>query len=226
MLVANYRAVPVRPGLDGQAGARAGTSTSSTTTAPAPTTRGRQHRGPRSTEQRPVGLFDGYTATTRPTPASFRGGCYYTGDKAWRDGTATSGSRAATTTSSPPRPTGSARSRSRRRWSSTPPSWRPRWSASDDPERTQIVIRLLVLAPGYDAERRARPRSCRTTQAALTAPYKYPREIHFVAELPKTVSGKIRRSATPRPAASRRDRLSARRGPTPVSLPAWDRCRG
>ncbi len=28
----------------------------------------------------------------------------------------------------------------------------------------------------------------------LTAPYKYPREIRFVSELPKTVSGKIRRS--------------------------------
>ena len=28
----------------------------------------------------------------------------------------------------------------------------------------------------------------------LTAPYKYPREVHFVSELPKTVSGKIRRS--------------------------------
>lgn len=27
-----------------------------------------------------------------------------------------------------------------------------------------------------------------------TAPYKYPREIEFVSELPKTVSGKIRRA--------------------------------
>ena len=27
----------------------------------------------------------------------------------------------------------------------------------------------------------------------VTAPYKYPREIEFVAELPKTISGKIRR---------------------------------
>ncbi|MGH9391545.1 MAG: AMP-binding enzyme, partial [Vicinamibacteria bacterium] len=27
----------------------------------------------------------------------------------------------------------------------------------------------------------------------ITAPYKYPREIEFVEELPKTVSGKIRR---------------------------------
>jgi acyl-coenzyme A synthetase/AMP-(fatty) acid ligase len=26
-----------------------------------------------------------------------------------------------------------------------------------------------------------------------TAPYKYPREIEFIAELPKTISGKIRR---------------------------------
>jgi len=27
----------------------------------------------------------------------------------------------------------------------------------------------------------------------VTAPYKYPREIEFVADLPKTISGKIRR---------------------------------
>jgi acyl-coenzyme A synthetase/AMP-(fatty) acid ligase len=27
----------------------------------------------------------------------------------------------------------------------------------------------------------------------VTAPFKYPREIEFVAELPKTISGKIRR---------------------------------
>jgi acyl-coenzyme A synthetase/AMP-(fatty) acid ligase len=29
---------------------------------------------------------------------------------------------------------------------------------------------------------------------SVTAPYKYPREIDFVEELPKTISGKIRRS--------------------------------
>jgi acetyl-CoA synthetase len=28
----------------------------------------------------------------------------------------------------------------------------------------------------------------------MTAPYKYPREVEFVAELPKTISGKIRRT--------------------------------
>ena len=29
---------------------------------------------------------------------------------------------------------------------------------------------------------------------SVTAPYKYPREIDFVEELPKTISGKIRRA--------------------------------
>ena len=29
---------------------------------------------------------------------------------------------------------------------------------------------------------------------ATTAPYKYPRKVEFVASLPKTVSGKIRRT--------------------------------
>jgi acyl-coenzyme A synthetase/AMP-(fatty) acid ligase len=28
----------------------------------------------------------------------------------------------------------------------------------------------------------------------VTAPYKYPREIEFVSDLPKTISGKIRRT--------------------------------
>jgi len=61
-----------------------------------------------------------------------------------------------------------------------------------DPQRGQIVKAFVVLAPG------------RTGSAALamelqdhckrvSAPYKYPREIEFVDELPKTISGKIRR---------------------------------
>ena len=29
---------------------------------------------------------------------------------------------------------------------------------------------------------------------SVTAPYKYPREVEFVEELPKTISGKIRRN--------------------------------
>ena len=63
----------------------------------------------------------------------------------------------------------------------------------DDPVRTQIVTAFVVLSGG----REAGPDLARELQEhtrKLTAPYKYPREIHFVDELPKTVSGKIRRS--------------------------------
>jgi len=50
----------------------------------------------------------------------------------------------------------------------------------------------VILAPGYsasDALAAELQEHCKN----LTAPYKYPREIEFVAELPKTISGKIRR---------------------------------
>jgi acyl-coenzyme A synthetase/AMP-(fatty) acid ligase len=63
----------------------------------------------------------------------------------------------------------------------------------DDPERTQIVVGVCVLAPGHQAS----PELAAEIQEFVkrsTAPYKYPREIHFVDELPKTVSGKIRRT--------------------------------
>ena len=63
----------------------------------------------------------------------------------------------------------------------------------DDPERTQIVTAFCVLVPGLVGT----PELARELQEhvrTVTAPYKYPREVHFVTELPKTVSGKIRRT--------------------------------
>ena len=61
-----------------------------------------------------------------------------------------------------------------------------------DPIRGEIVLAFVVLAKGYAA--------CEALKTELqehvkrtTAPYKYPREIEFVDDLPKTVSGKIRR---------------------------------
>jgi len=61
-----------------------------------------------------------------------------------------------------------------------------------DPERGQIVKAFVVLAPGRTGSNdlvRELQEHCRT----VTAPFKYPREIEFVDELPKTISGKIRR---------------------------------
>ena len=63
----------------------------------------------------------------------------------------------------------------------------------DDPQRTQIVTAFVILAPGYEPTDELAAELQRHARE-LTAPYKYPREIHFVTELPKTVSGKIRRS--------------------------------
>ena len=62
-----------------------------------------------------------------------------------------------------------------------------------DPERTQIVVaRSASSPPGHEGPRARR--EIQDFDKRATAPYKYPREIHFVDELPKTVSGKIRRS--------------------------------
>jgi len=57
----------------------------------------------------------------------------------------------------------------------------------------QRIKAYVVLAPGH----RGSPELAMELQEHVkrtTAPYKYPREIEFVTELPKTVSGKIRRA--------------------------------
>jgi acetyl-CoA synthetase/medium-chain acyl-CoA synthetase len=63
---------------------------------------------------------------------------------------------------------------------------------SPDADRGNIVKAFVVLRAGYtgdDALVRELQEHCKR----VSAPYKYPREIEFVAELPKTRSGKIRR---------------------------------
>ncbi len=64
--------------------------------------------------------------------------------------------------------------------------------ASPDAERGAIVKAFVRLKPGAEASG-ATARELQEHCKRITAPYKYPREIEFVAELPKTVSGKIRR---------------------------------
>lgn len=64
--------------------------------------------------------------------------------------------------------------------------------ASPDPDRGSVVKAFVKLRPG--AERSARlATELQEHCKRITAPYKYPREIEFIDELPKTVSGKIRR---------------------------------
>ena len=61
-----------------------------------------------------------------------------------------------------------------------------------DDVRGQLVKATVVLAPGYEPS----DDLTKTLQGfvrELTAPYKYPRVIEYVADLPKTISGKIKR---------------------------------
>jgi len=62
-----------------------------------------------------------------------------------------------------------------------------------DPVRGQIVKATIVLTKEY-APCQKLEKEIQTFVKQLTAPYKYPRIVEFVPELPKTISGKIRRS--------------------------------
>ena len=192
VLVANYRAVPVRPGSMGkpvpgwdvevldEEGRRAANDSVGNIAV-------------RVTDPPPVGLFHGYVDDDDANAASFRDGWYYTGDKAWRDGDGYlwfEGRDDDVITSSAYR-IGPFEVESA--LIEHPAVAEAAVVGKDDPERTQIVTAFCVLAGGYEASDELAS-ELQTHTRELTAPYKYPREIHFVTELPKTVSGKIRRS--------------------------------
>ncbi len=62
-----------------------------------------------------------------------------------------------------------------------------------DDIRGQAVKATVVLAPGY-APSEELTKELQNHVKAVTAPYKYPRVVDYVAELPKTISGKIKRA--------------------------------
>ena len=63
-----------------------------------------------------------------------------------------------------------------------------------DDIRGQVVKATVVLAPDWKARAGEElAKELQTHVKNVTAPYKYPRVIEFVEELPKTISGKIRR---------------------------------
>jgi len=61
-----------------------------------------------------------------------------------------------------------------------------------DPLRGTIVKAYVILAPGHLGSD-VLAAELQEHVKKVTAPYKYPREVEFVSELPKTISGKIRR---------------------------------
>ena len=66
-------------------------------------------------------------------------------------------------------------------------------TAAPDPIRGQVVKATIVLAKGYEPSAEL-TKELQTYVKKVTAPYKYPRIVEYVEELPKTLGGKIKRA--------------------------------
>ena len=141
---------------------------------------------------KPLGMFDGYYRDAQLTNKVWHDGIYYTGDMAWRDedgyywfvGRAddvikSSGYRIG------PFEVESALMEHHAVLECA-------ITAVPDPDRGQIVKATIVLASNFQPSEEL-AKELQEHVKKVTAPYKYPRIIEFVKELPKTISGKIRR---------------------------------
>ncbi|MDR1787415.1 MAG: AMP-binding protein [Treponema sp.] len=139
------------------------------------------------------GLFRGYWKDEAVTARCWHDGCYSTGDMAWHDGDGSywfvgrnddvikcSGYRIG------PFEVESA-------LMEHPSVLECAVTAAPDPMRGQVVKASIVLARGFEPSE-ALKKELQNHVKRVTAPYKYPRIVAFVPELPKTISGKIQRN--------------------------------
>jgi acetyl-CoA synthetase len=190
-VVANYRAVPVRPGSMGRP--MPGYDVDVLDDSGQPAQDGEVGDIAVRAEPRPFGLFLGYHHDPDATADRFRGGWYYTGDRASRDADGYiwfEGREDDVITSSAYR-IGPFEVESA--LVEHPAVAEAGVAGKPDPQRTEIVCAFVILAPGHSPSA-SLTREIQDYTKKNAAPYKYPREIHYVTELPKTVSGKIRRT--------------------------------
>ncbi|MBE3556628.1 MAG: AMP-binding protein [Firmicutes bacterium] len=142
--------------------------------------------------QRPVGLFKAYWKEPERTAACYRGDWYLTGDRGMRDedGYLWFVGRSDDVILSSAYRIGPFEIESV--LLEHPAVAESAVVASPDPLRGNIVKAFVVLTEGYTPSE-ALVKELQQFVQQKTAPYKYPREIEFIDELPKTVSGKIRR---------------------------------
>ena len=191
LLVANYRCLPVKPGSMGKPmpGFEVAVIDEAAREV-APDTEG--DVAVRVRPERPVGLFREYWRNPEATAHCLRGDWYVTGDRAVRDadGYLWFVGRADDVIISAGYRIGPFEVESA--LVEHPAVAEAAVVASPDAMRGSVVKAFVILTPGHEAS----PRLAEELQEhvkRVTAPYKYPREIEFVRELPKTISGKIRR---------------------------------
>ncbi len=140
----------------------------------------------------PIGMFDGYYRDPKLTRKAWRNGIYYTGDTAWRDenGFLWFVGRADDVIKSSGYRIGPFEVESA--LLEHPAVLECAITGVPDPVRGQVVKATVVLAKDYTPGD-ALVKELQEHVKKVTAPYKYPRIIDFVRELPKTISGKIRR---------------------------------
>ncbi|UGV41441.1 AMP-binding protein [Methanococcoides orientis] len=141
---------------------------------------------------KPVGLFAGYRADEEKTKATWHDGYYHTGDMAWKDedGYFWFIGRSDDIIKSSGYKIGPFEVESA--LIEHPSVLECAITGVPDPVRGQIVKATIVLAKGYEASDELK-KELQDHVKKATAPYKYPRAVEFVDELPKTISGKIRR---------------------------------
>ena len=142
--------------------------------------------------RRPVGLLKEYWKDQEAMESSFRGDWYFTGDKAYKDeeGYFWFVGRADDVIISAGYRIGPFEVESA--LIEHPAVAESAVVASPDEMRGSIVKAFVILAPGYLPSEEL-TQSIQDHVRSVTAPFKYPRVIEYVSELPKTISGKIRR---------------------------------
>lgn len=145
-------------------------------------------------EKHPIGLFVGYYHDVSHTAEAFDSGVYHTGDTAYADedgyfwfvGRTDDIIKSAGFRISPFEVESVLQEH--------PAVLECAVTGVEDPKRGQLVKATIVLSPGYTASD-ALSKEIQEYVIQNTANYKHPRLIEFVDELPKTISGKIRRVA-------------------------------
>lgn len=142
--------------------------------------------------RKPVGMFKGYYRDEELTKNVWSEGVYKTGDMAWRDedGYFWFVGRADDIIKSSGYRIGPFEVESA--LIEHPAVLECAVTAVPDPDRGQIVKATIILTKNYTPSDEL-AKELQEHVKKVTAPYKYPRIIEFVTELPKTISGKIRR---------------------------------